>query len=98
MSDIHRTTVPRGHTLPIDCRYRYSFGKPTADAAGDGWVLCSIEQLFWLANLPIKDQREPGVLERFYAAEVYEAIIEAGHRGAIPIDRRVWILEEEYVS
>ncbi len=41
MSDIHRTTVPRGHTLPIDCRYRYSFGKPTADAADlpDGWTM-----------------------------------------------------------
>ena len=61
-----------------------------------GWVLCSIEQLFWLANLPVKDEEREGVLCRFFAAEVYEAIIEAGHRGAIPIDRRKWILKEEY--
>jgi hypothetical protein len=33
MSDLHRDTIPRGQTLPIDCAYRFSFGKPTADPA-----------------------------------------------------------------
>lgn len=64
----------------------------TPDETRDPYVEASIEQIYWLANLPIKPQEEDGVLGRMYAAEVYEAIIAAGHEAAIPIDRRDWIL------
>lgn len=63
---------------------------------GDNWIIVSVEQLFWLAHLPIRDKEENGVLARWFAAEVYEAIIDAGHGAAIPIDRRKWILDEPY--
>ncbi len=62
----------------------------------DSWILVSVEQLYWLANLPVQDKEQDGVLARWFAAEVYEAIIKAGHAAAIPIDRRKWILDEPY--
>lgn len=62
----------------------------------DSWIMVSVEQLFWLANLPVREQEADGVLSRWFAAEVYEAIINAGHKAAIPIDRRKWILDEPY--
>lgn len=61
----------------------------------DLWVLLSIEQVFWLANLPVKDEERPGVLSRFFAGGVYEALVAAGQRAAIPVDRRHWILGED---
>lgn len=60
----------------------------------DPWLMASKEQIAWLAHLPIKDREGPGVLARWFAAEVYEAIINAGFSALIPIDRRDWILPE----
>lgn len=62
---------------------------------GEDWVSVSPEQLGWLAHLPIKDGEAQGVLARFFAAEVYQAIIDAGYSALIPIDRRDWILPEQ---
>ena len=62
---------------------------------GDDWVTLTVEQLGWLANLPIRERREEqGTLSSFFAAEVYEAIIESGYGALIPIDRRDWILPD----
>lgn len=55
-------------------------------------LVISIEQAFWLANLPIKDVPELGVLPAELAGEVYSALIRSGRSEAIPIDRRDWIL------
>jgi hypothetical protein len=57
-------------------------------------VSVTIRQAFYLANLPIRDEEGPGVLSKFFAAEVFEALIEAGFQSAIPVDRRDWILED----
>lgn len=64
------------------------------DDTGEGWIMVTNEQAIWLANLPIKDREEQGQLARWYAAEVYEALCDAGFSGFIPIDRRDWILPE----
>lgn len=55
-------------------------------------VEVTLKQAYYLGNLPIKENELPGVLSRFFAAEVYEALVEAGFRETIPIDRRDWIL------
>lgn len=52
----------------------------------------SVQQVFWLGNLPIKDTAELGTLPRELAEEVYTAIVRADLGSAIPIDRRDWIL------
>jgi hypothetical protein len=57
-------------------------------------VSVTIRQAFYLANLPVRDEETPGVLSRMFAAEVYEALVEAGFESAIPVDRRDWILED----
>jgi hypothetical protein len=61
---------------------------------GDDYVSLNRLQVGWLANLPIKTGEGQGVLCRFFAAEVYEAICDAGFAALIPIDRRDWILPE----
>lgn len=61
---------------------------------GDGYVELSMAQLVWLANLPVQDREQSGVLARFFAAEVFEAICNAGWSSLIPVDRRDWILPE----
>lgn len=60
---------------------------------GEDWVTLTVEQLGWLANLPIRTGREEqGTLNSFFVAEIYEAIIDAGYGALIPIDRKDWIL------
>ena len=62
---------------------------------GEDWVTLTLEQIGWLANLPIRTRREEqGTLSSFFVAEVYQAIIDAGYGALIPIDRRDWILPE----
>lgn len=62
---------------------------------GEDWVTLTLEQIGWLANLPIRTRREEqGTLSSFFAPEVYQAIIDAGYGALIPIDRRDWILLE----
>ncbi len=51
----------------------------------------SHEQAMWLANLPVLPSEGPRNLARFFAAEVYEALANAGCRAYIPIDRLDWI-------
>lgn len=58
----------------------------------DDAVEATFKQCAWLANLPVKDEEGAGVLSRFFAAEVYEALIEADRGVLIPTDRRDWIL------
>lgn len=58
---------------------------------GGGVVFLAMEQALWLANLPVKEREAPGVLARWFAAEVYEALVNAGQRALIPIDRLEWI-------
>lgn len=60
----------------------------------EGWIMISIEQAHWLAHLPILKKEGSGVLSRFFAAEVYEALCDAGFEALIPIDRLAWILPE----
>jgi hypothetical protein len=55
-------------------------------------VELTFRQCAWLAGLPIRDAEGPGVLSRFFAAEVYEELIRVGLDALIPIDRRDWIL------
>lgn len=68
-------------------------GQPD-ECYSDDWISVSHEQLSWLAHLPIREGEGQGVLNRFFAAEVYEAIIDAGQGALIPIDRRDWMLPE----
>lgn len=52
-------------------------------------------EISWLAHLPVRDGYGLGVLPRKHAAEVYQAVIDAGHGELIPIDRRHWILGKD---
>jgi hypothetical protein len=65
------------------------------DLHGDDWLQCSVEQIAWLAHLPIREGREePGMISPFFAPELFEAIIRADLGALIPIDRRDWMLPE----
>jgi hypothetical protein len=58
----------------------------------DAWsAQLTSPQVFWLANLPVKDQEGLGQLSRLWAPDVFRAIVAAGMRSAIPIDRLDWI-------
>lgn len=59
-----------------------------------GEILLTVEQALWFANLPVKEREAPGVLARWFAAEGYEALVRAGQKALIPIDRLDWILPE----
>ena len=56
----------------------------------------SVEQLHYLATLPVKSKEQSGTLSRFFAAEVFEAIRAAGMGSLIPVDREVWVLGITY--
>lgn len=62
----------------------------------DPGVLVTIEQLHWLAHRPVVDAEGAGVLSRFFAAEVYEAISDAGHKALIPIDAWHYVMDLPY--
>lgn len=55
---------------------------------GEGWIIVSTSQLFWLANLPVLPRESPRNICDFFVREIYEAIIDAGKGSLIPIDRR----------
>ncbi len=61
---------------------------------GDQYIEVTHEQAMWLANLPILDHEGRRCLSRFFAAEVYEMLVNAGCKAYIPIDRLDWILPE----
>lgn len=63
------------------------------DALGDRLTLTPMEA-HWLAHLPVKDATRFGALTHAQAAEVYQALIDAGRHGLIPMDRRQWILPD----
>jgi len=50
------------------------------------------DQVSWLAHLPVKAHVGLGQMNAEQAREVYGAIVAAGHRALIPIDRHHWIL------
>jgi hypothetical protein len=54
----------------------------------------TVPQVFWLANLPIKPQPGLGQLSLEWAPEVFRALVGAGMRAAIPIDRLDWMCPE----
>jgi len=54
---------------------------------GEDWIDVSVEQMFWIANLPVLDREGPRNLAEFFVREVYEALARAGQKAAIPIDR-----------
>jgi len=79
-----------------DTQYLVDLMGLPSECYGEDWVTLTVEQIGWLANLPIRTRREEqGTLSSFFAAEIYEAIIEAGYGALIPIDRRDWILPEK---
>lgn len=54
----------------------------------------TLPQVFWLANLPVKEEAGLGQLSREWAPDVFRAIVAAGMRSAIPIDRLDWMCPE----
>lgn len=62
----------------------------------DGWIQCSVEQAFWLANLPVVDRESRRGISKFFAAEIYEVLDQAGMKGAIPTDNWHYVMDEPY--
>lgn len=70
-------------------------GSP-AEFSGDDWIEVGLAQARWLAHAPIlEDTEASGALSSFFAPEIYEALVEAGHEALIPIDRLHWMLPEK---
>jgi hypothetical protein len=63
---------------------------------GDDWVSVSVEQAFWLGNLPVQDREHHHVLSRFFAPETYEALQAAELKAAIPIDAWHYVMDVPY--
>ncbi len=61
----------------------------------EGWIMVNRKQAHWLAHLPIFSREGPGILNDFFAAELFDALAKAGERALIPIDRWTWIMGEE---
>lgn len=87
-----------GDPIELECESAEHFATMLALPAeyfGEGWMQISLEQIAWLAHLPIRaGSEDTGTISHFFAPELYEAIINAGHGALIPIDRRDWMLPE----
>lgn len=62
------------------------------DDGEDGWLLVSHAQAHWLAHLPVTDGEGAGVLSRFFAPELFEAMDAAKLKVLIPIDRWDYVM------
>jgi len=62
------------------------------DDGEDGWLLIGHAQAHWLAHLPVVDGEGPGVLSRFFAPELFEAMEAAKLKVLIPIDRWDYVM------
>jgi hypothetical protein len=68
-------------------------GTPSNFRYEDPWEIdVSFEQIMWLANLPVLPKEDPRALAAWFAAEVYEAIDDAGYKALIPIDRWNYVM------
>lgn len=62
------------------------------DDGEDGWLLITRSQAHWLAHLPVVEGEGAGVLSRFFAPELFEALDDAKLKVLIPIDRWDYVM------